>query len=105
MGLYERCPNLVLYSNNGTYRLFIFLRNPAFRTPRSLRHIKREGVGVIEAAGEAILPVPSCAGTWRLIREQGLELVKKIIAANSAVAQGRQKLAEELIKSAGGLAE
>ena len=68
------------------HRLILLLRNPDFRTPPTLQRFKREGVGVIEASGEAILPVPEgeeAGELWREIRENGLDIVKGIIRGNS----------------------
>jgi hypothetical protein len=68
------------------FQLAVLLRNPDFRTPERLRRFKSEGVGVVEASGEAILPVPRGAEApdmWREIRERGLSLVKDLIAGNS----------------------
>jgi UDPglucose--hexose-1-phosphate uridylyltransferase len=64
----------------------VLLRNPDYRTPPGLRRFKSEGVGVIEASGEAILPVPKGpeeGEMWREIREGGLALTKELIAGNS----------------------
>jgi hypothetical protein len=68
------------------FELVVLLRNPDYRTPERLRRFKSEGVGVVEASGEAILPVPrgpEAPERWRVIREQGLGLVKDLIAGNS----------------------
>jgi UDPglucose--hexose-1-phosphate uridylyltransferase len=68
------------------YQFTVLLRNPDYRTPESLRRFKSEGVGVIEASGEAILPVPKGAESeamWREIRGNGLSLTKALIAGNS----------------------
>ncbi|MBN1836734.1 MAG: hypothetical protein JW820_12840 [Spirochaetales bacterium] len=68
------------------YRLTVLLRNPDFRTPPELQRFKSEGVGVIEASGEAILPVPrgeDAERSWAEIRERGLAIVKGIIRGNS----------------------
>jgi UDPglucose--hexose-1-phosphate uridylyltransferase len=81
--------NLVLARSRdrtGEYRMIVLLRNPDFRTPPALQRFKREGVGVIEASGEAILPVPEgeqAEELWREIRENGLDIVKGIIRGNS----------------------
>jgi len=64
----------------------VLLRNPDYRTPPALRRFKSEGVGVIEASGEAILPVPKgpeVEEMWREIRGGGLALTKALIAGNS----------------------
>lgn len=68
------------------FELVVMLRNPDYRTPERLRRFKSEGVGVVEASGEAILPVPrgpEAGEMWREIRERGLGLVKELIAGNS----------------------
>ncbi|MBA7673345.1 hypothetical protein ES703_81540 [subsurface metagenome] len=87
--------NLVLHKAKNQFLYYIFLRNPDFRTPPTLRRYKSEGVGVIEAAGECILPVPSGADEeekWKAIREKGLEIIKGIITGNNPVADtGRIK--------------
>jgi UDPglucose--hexose-1-phosphate uridylyltransferase len=68
------------------FQVVLLLRNPDYRTPEGLRRFKSEGVGVVEASGEAILPVPrgpEAQAMWREIRENGLRLVKELIAGNS----------------------
>jgi hypothetical protein len=79
--------NLVRSPGDGPgFELVMLLRNPDYRTPERLWRFKSEGVGVVEASGEAILPVPrgpEAAERWRVIREQGLGLVKELIAGNS----------------------
>jgi UDPglucose--hexose-1-phosphate uridylyltransferase len=71
---------------SGEYLFTVLLRNPAYRTPEALRRFKSEGVGVIEASGEAILPVPrgpEAEAMWREIRSGGLRLVRDLIGGNS----------------------
>ncbi len=81
--------NLNLVRSPGSepgFQLVVLLRNPDYRTPEGLRRFKSEGVGVVEASGEAILPVPrgpEAPEMWREIRERGLGLVKELIAGNS----------------------
>ena len=82
------------YARRGNARrgnaLYIFLRNPDYRTPSDLQSLKREGVGVIEAAGEAILPVPEDQKLWKRIRKEGLSVIKGIIEGNSPVKPGER---------------
>jgi galactose-1-phosphate uridylyltransferase len=76
----------------------VLLRNPDYRTPPALRRFKNEGVGVIEASGEAILPLPKgpeAEQMWRQIRGGGLALVRALIAGNSPP-QDRERMAELL---------
>ncbi len=79
----------------------VLLRNPDYRTPERLRPFKSEGVGVVEASGEAILPVPrgpEAQEMWRVIREEGLGLVRSLIAGNSPPLPS--ELARELLDCA-----
>ena len=92
--------NLVLRESDGRHNFILLLRNPDYRTPPELRHIKSEGVGVIEAAGEAILPVPRDEATWKRVRESGLEIIKGIIGGNNPVREGldgKKRVFAELI--------
>ncbi len=79
--------NLVRSPGPGAgFELVVLLRNPDYRTPERLRRFKSEGVGVVEASGEAILPVPrgpEADEMWQEIRERGLGLIKGLIAGNS----------------------
>jgi hypothetical protein len=87
----------------GGFELVVLLRNPDYRTPESLRRFKSEGVGVVEASGEAILPVPrgpEAAQMWSEIRENGLRLVKDLIAGNSPPRDPER--ARELLEYAAG---
>ncbi len=98
--------NLLLSKEDGYFRFYIFLRNPDYRTPEALRRFKSEGVGIIEAAGECILPAPSgeyAEGAWKVIRESGLELVKGILSGNNPVKDGERikRIYRELIRSPG----
>ena len=86
------------------YLATVLLRNPDYRTPESLRRLKSEGVGVIEASGEAILPVPKgpdAEPLWHMIREDGLSLVKALIAGNSPP-RDPDRMAELLESAASG---
>jgi UDPglucose--hexose-1-phosphate uridylyltransferase len=79
--------NLARTSGSPPGLLFtVLLRNPDYRTPVHLRRFKSEGVGVIEASGEAILPVPKgpeAEALWREIRSGGLQLTRALIAGNA----------------------
>jgi UDPglucose--hexose-1-phosphate uridylyltransferase len=82
-------------------QLVVLFRNPDFRTPPGLRRFKSEGVGVIEASGEAILPVPEgedAGELWRSIRAEGLRIATGIIRGNSP-GLSEQRL-QELIDAA-----
>lgn len=76
--------------NKTIYEGYVFLRNSDYRTPKSLQKIKSEGIGIIEMAGEAILPVPK--GTpeeqkwiWNQIKKNGLSVIKGIIEGNNPI--------------------
>ena len=96
--------NLNLIRKAGGFLLTVLLRNPDFRTHERLRRFKSEGVGVIEASGEAILPVPKgpeAEEMWRTIRGDGLSLTKQLIESNSPP-RDRGSLAgllEELVRT------
>ena len=84
--------NLIVHKNksHSFYTGYIFLRNSDYRTPPEIQKIKSEGIGIIEMAGEAILPVPS--GTqeevgwkWNMIKNNGLYVIKQIISGNNPV--------------------
>lgn len=97
--------NLNLIRTPGPPPGFLFtvlLRNPDYRTPAALRRFKSEGVGVIEASGEAILPEPKgpeAQSLWREIRGNGLALTKALIAGNSPPRdpEGMEELLEETV--------
>jgi UDPglucose--hexose-1-phosphate uridylyltransferase len=92
--------NLVLRRAAGHSSFYLFLRNPDFRTPPELRHIKSEGVGVIEAAGEIIVPVPEDQNTLREIREGGLKIIRGILAGNNPVRGNRRERLQEVVEAA-----
>jgi UDPglucose--hexose-1-phosphate uridylyltransferase len=84
--------NVVLIKREQEYQLFIILRNPDHRTPPELQEIKSEGIGVIEMAGAAILPVPAgprAERIWDQIRNQGLDIIKGIIKGNGPLPEER----------------
>jgi hypothetical protein len=66
--------NLVHRSNNGRLEWYLMFRNPRYRNPSHLNHIKTEGIGVIEAAGAWIFPPPKSE-----------RLHKKIIAERTSI--------------------
>lgn len=92
--------NLVLRRGEGSTSFYVFLRNPDFRTPAALQHIKSEGVGVIEAAGEIILPVPNKESTLRSIRAEGLDVIRGILEGNNPVKGNKREQLEEVVDSA-----
>ncbi len=70
------------------YEGYIFLRNSDYRTPKELHKFKTEGVGIIEMAGEAILPVPDGDDKewkWNEIRKNGAKIIKGIIEGNNPI--------------------
>jgi len=92
--------NLVLRRGEGGSSFYVFLRNPDFRTPAALQHIKSEGVGVIEAAGEIILPVPKDESTLRRIRIAGLDVILGILEGNNPVKGDKREQLKEVVESA-----
>lgn len=79
--------NLVV-SKGDVYSCYIMFRNPDYRTPPELTPIKSEGVGVIEAAGEGVFPVPATQELWDKIENQGLQVIKGVISGNNPVDRG-----------------
>ena len=80
--------NLIVVKTETGFDGYIFLRNQDHRTPDSLQRIKSEGVGIIEVAGEGILPVPKgddAEEIWKEIRENGLSVIKGIIEGNNPI--------------------
>ncbi len=94
--------NLVLTREDQQFTLHMFLRNPDFRTPERLTRIKSEGVGVIEASGEGIVPVPSGAEKeeiWKELKERGGEFMKDMLTGLSPIkAPGLKRFGELLNK-------
>jgi len=65
--------------------LHVFFRHPDHRTPERLRTIKKEGVGIIEVAGEIIvppLPDRDRAGNRAYFEAEGLDICRGIISGN-----------------------
>jgi galactose-1-phosphate uridylyltransferase len=84
--------NLVVRFDGSHYLSEIIFRNPDYRTPEALHKIKSEGVGIIEVAGEGIYPVPSgddADALWKQIKDDGLPVIKGIIAGNNPVPEAQ----------------
>ncbi len=79
--------NLVVSREDG-YSCYIMFRNPDYRTSPEFIPIKSEGVGVIEAAGEGVFPVPTSQKLWDEVENRGLQVIKGIIGGNNPVARG-----------------
>ncbi len=72
--------------------LYMLFRHPDYRTPEHLRIIKSEGVGIIEMAGEVIvppLPDKSREENRAYFEENGLAVTRGIISGNSPVDEDR----------------
>jgi galactose-1-phosphate uridylyltransferase len=89
----------------GEWNMIIFFRNPAFQIPRELRRFKSEGIGIIEAAGAAILPVPSGPDAEELhgeIRKNGGRIIRGILEGiNPVSADEEPALWESIIGTIG----
>lgn len=82
--------NLVIQHEEGYWVGYAILRNPEFQTPEWILPIKSEGIGVIEAAGEGIYPVPSGDNegwAWQQIEKHGLKVIKGIVEGVNPVAE------------------
>ncbi|WP_281612522.1 DUF4922 domain-containing protein [Flammeovirga sp. SubArs3] len=78
----ENTCNTVLRIHEGQYEAYLVLRNAAFNTPSKLLKYKYEGIGVIEACGEGILPTPEGDEASQInkdIREEGKAILKGIL--------------------------
>ena len=79
---------------------YLLFRNPAFQTPEQLQRIKNEGIGIIEAAGVGIFPVPSGPDEddiWEEIRSRGKEVMLGILSGINPLGRDRREILEELI--------
>ncbi|MDK2971460.1 MAG: UDPglucose--hexose-phosphate uridylyltransferase [Candidatus Sumerlaeota bacterium] len=80
------CNYLMRRTDSSGLVLHLFMRHPDWRTPEHLRSIKSEGVGIIEVAGEVI--VPPLAGKTRaenreFFEAEGLRVIHGIIGGNA----------------------
>lgn len=88
------CNYLLRRTGPSELQIHLFLRHPAFRTPHSLQWIKSEGVGIIEMAGEII--VPPIAGKSRtenidFFKESGSMVARGIIGGNGPYCADRTR--------------
>lgn len=79
-------------AGGGSIQVHLLFRHPSHRTGEVLRPIKAEGVGIIEVAGEII--VPPLAGKTReenrrFFEAEGHRVVRGIISQNAPVDNGR----------------
>lgn len=80
------CNFLLHHGEKGEATVHLLLRHPRFRTGKDLRAIKSEGVGIIEMAGEVIVPPReglSRAENTVYFKEIGAALIPRLIADNS----------------------
>jgi hypothetical protein len=90
--------NLIYTRERDGFSFYLFFRNPDFRTPKHLEKIKSEGIGIVEAAGVGILPVPSGPEEeeiWREIRKNGRQIMNDVL-------EGINPVPPELIPTIGG---
>jgi len=79
------CNLIITKDKQNIYNGYIIYRNPDHRTPAELTEIKSEGVGIIEVAGEGIYPVPANDQLMHKIKNNGLDIIKGIIAGNNPI--------------------
>lgn len=81
----EATCNYLMREGGDGLLLHLFFRHPDYRTPESLRGIKAEGVGIIEVAGEIIvppLPDRDRAANRAWFEANGLDVCRGIIGGN-----------------------
>lgn len=81
----KRTFNYLMRLVGDTLTVHLFYRHPDHRTPEHRRTIKAEGVGIIEMAGEVIVPPIKeldRAANVSFFREKGLAIVREIIRGN-----------------------
>lgn len=92
--------NIIFSRECGRPCFYLLFRNPGYQTPEHLLRIKQEGIGIIEAAGAGIFPVPSGpaeADIWEEIRNRGKEVMLGILSGINPIRQNRTDALEELI--------
>lgn len=90
--------NLTARRAGADFELHLFFRNPAHLTPPDLLRIKSEGVGVVEASGEAIYPPPDDA-VLEEIRTNGRVIFRRILEGlNPLAPEERPAFFEEIRK-------
>ncbi|MCA9732692.1 MAG: hypothetical protein H6696_00250 [Deferribacteres bacterium] len=80
--------NLIVHKQGADYVCYLIFRNPKFRTTEKWQAFKTEGVGIIEVAGEGILPVPKGENAqyqFLTIQKNGLNVIKGIIGENNPI--------------------
>lgn len=78
--------NFALKKEGNDYQLWLIARSCDHRTDEQFHYIKREGLGIVEVAGEAIYPTPTgeqAQQAWKQIREHGLETFLSILQCNN----------------------
>lgn len=74
--------NTVLRVDENHYEAYLIFRNADFNTPKELLKYKYEGIGVIEACGEGILPTPEGDQKEEIfndIRTEGKKIIINIL--------------------------
>jgi hypothetical protein len=78
--------NFALKKIEHKYALWLIARSSKHQTSPQYHHIKREGLGIVEVAGEAIYPTPKgkdAAVAWQQIRQHGLTTFLGILKDNN----------------------
>ena len=89
--------NLIVWrgcmEKGGEWNMIIFFRNPWYQIPQELKRFKSEGIGIIEAAGAAILPVPQGPQAEELhaeIRKNGGRIIGGILEGINPVSPEKE---------------
>lgn len=92
--------NLIYSAACGRPCFHVLLRNPAYQIPDRLHRYKQEGIGIIEAAGVGIFPVPEgeeAPAVWNEIRMEGKEIMLRMIEGINPLPAGRDDIIGELV--------
>ena len=90
--------NLVHRKNGNRFEWFILFRNPRYKNPPKLKHIKSEGIGVIEAAGAWIFPPPTTERLHKQIISDRAQIISTFFAGIAVKELDQHELRMELLE-------
>lgn len=90
----ENTVNLIFSKNCGTPFFHIIFRNPGYQPSAYSRRYKQEGIGIIEASGFGIFPVPTGPkqdALWEEIRKDGKDIIRDILEGINPIPGGEPR--------------